>query len=85
MASLVHDDVMDGAVTRRGRPTAAVTVGNDAAILSGDALLARAMGLLACDGDLQMIRETADAVVRTVEGQVKEIGMRGDADVTLAD
>lgn len=85
MASLVHDDVMDGAVTRRGKPTAAVTVGNEAAILSGDALLARAMGLLARDGDLKVIRETADAVVRTVEGQVKEISMRGDADVQVTD
>ena len=85
MASLVHDDVMDGAVTRRGRPTAAVTVGNEAAILSGDALLARAMGLLARDGDLQIIRETAEAVVRTVEGQVKEISMRGEPGVTVDD
>ena len=82
MASLVHDDVMDGALTRRGRPTAGATVGNEAAILSGDALLARAMGLLARDGDLRIIRETADAVVKTVEGQVQEIGSRGQESLT---
>ena len=84
MASLVHDDVMDGADTRRGKPTAAATVGNEAAILSGDALLARSMVILARDGDLTIIRETAEAVVRTVEGQVAEIASRGVSDLPLS-
>ncbi|MER3495578.1 MAG: polyprenyl synthetase, partial [Armatimonadota bacterium] len=52
MATLVHDDVVDNAETRRGNITAGVTFGNTASILSGDVLLAKAMELLAEDGDL---------------------------------
>jgi len=78
MATLVHDDVIDEARTRRGYPTAASIHGNTAAILSGDVLLARAMRLLAQDGDLRIIRKVSDAVVTLAEGEVRELEVRGD-------
>ena len=45
-ASLFHDDVIDGAVTRRGVPEVHVTFGNKVAILAGDYLLTRPMMVL---------------------------------------
>ncbi|MBS1707971.1 MAG: polyprenyl synthetase family protein [Armatimonadetes bacterium] len=77
MATLVHDDVIDEAATRRGVPTAAHAHGNTASVLSGDALLARAMVLLADDGDLQVIRLVSRAVVEMAEGEVREVASRG--------
>ncbi len=81
MATLIHDDVIDNAATRRGRPTAAAELGNTASILSGDVLLAKAMVLLAQDGDLEIIRSVSASVVEMAEGEVKELEMRGDFDL----
>lgn len=78
MATLMHDDVIDHARTRRGRPTAASVFGNTPAILTGDALLSRAMAVLAQDGDLSIIRNVSAAVVELAEGEVRELETRGD-------
>jgi octaprenyl-diphosphate synthase len=82
MATLVHDDVIDGADTRRGRPTAGAVYGNTAAVLSGDVLLARAMGLLARHSDIGIIQMVSAAVVEMAEGEVREIECRGDIRLT---
>jgi octaprenyl-diphosphate synthase len=82
MATLIHDDVIDQATTRRGKPTAATEVGNTAAILSGDVLLAKAMVALAQDGDLSIIRTVSAAVVEMAEGEVQEIEARGNFDLS---
>ncbi|HEY0867885.1 MAG TPA: polyprenyl synthetase family protein, partial [Fimbriimonas sp.] len=81
MATLIHDDVVDNSSTRRGRPTAAVEFGNTASILSGDVLLAKAMLLLAQDGDLDIIRCVSEAVVDLAEGEVRELEVRGEFDL----
>lgn len=83
MATLIHDDVIDDANTRRGRPTAAREFGNTAAILGGDALLAKAMLLFARDGDVALIRTVSEAVVDMAEGEVKELETRGDFDLDI--
>ena len=85
MATLIHDDVIDHAATRRGKPTAAAEVGNTASILSGDVLLARAMSLLAEDGDLDLIRTVSAAVVDMAEGEVREVEVRGRFDLSIED
>jgi len=81
MATLIHDDVIDNAATRRGRPTASVEFGNTASILSGDVLLARAMSILADDEDIPVIRVVANAVAEMAEGEVEELEVRGDFDL----
>lgn len=83
MATLIHDDVIDYADTRRGRPTAASVYGNTAGILSGDVMLALAMDLLAEDGDLRIIRTVSKAVVEMAEGEVLELQCRRKFDLTL--
>lgn len=85
MATLVHDDVIDHAATRRGKATAAIVFGNTASILSGDAMLAKAMATLAADGDLKIIRTVSEAVVELAEGEVAELHVRGDFDLTEAE
>lgn len=79
MATLIHDDVIDHSMTRRGVPTAAATFGSTAAILSGDALLAKAMVILAQDGDLDIIRTVSTAVVDLAQGEVLELEHRNNA------
>lgn len=81
MATLMHDDVIDGSATRRGRPTAGVLVGTEAAVLSGDVLLAKAMNILARDGDIEVIRLVSSAVVALAEGEILEIQVRGRFDL----
>lgn len=85
MATLIHDDVIDHAPTRRGRPTAAATFGNTASILSGDVLLSKAMALLATDGDINIIRCVSGAVVQMAEGEVLELEYRGRFDLSEDD
>lgn len=82
MATLIHDDVIDHAEKRRGRPTAARLFGATGSILSGDVLLAKAMAILARDGDLDIIRTVSDAVVQMAEGEVREVETRGCFDLS---
>lgn len=81
MATLIHDDVIDGSDTRRGRHTACHVYGNTAGILTGDVLLARAMDILAVDGDLDIIRLVSKAVVEMATGEVMEVESRGRFDL----
>ncbi|MDX2065748.1 MAG: polyprenyl synthetase family protein [Fimbriimonadaceae bacterium] len=82
MATLIHDDVIDEARTRRGRPTAAAEFGNTTAILSGDVLLAKAMAILANDADIPTIQAVSNAVVAMSESEVQEVSVRGRFDLS---
>ena len=73
MASLIHDDVVDRADTRRGRPAANATWGNHKAVLSGDYLWAVATSVLANDGDTEVIRVLSDTSIKMIEGVVSEL------------
>ncbi|MGK7312376.1 MAG: squalene/phytoene synthase family protein [Candidatus Longimicrobiales bacterium M2_2A_002] len=68
-ASLVHDDVIDGASRRRGQPTVAVSRGVAAAIVEGDHLLTAAYRVAARAGSLEWAELFAVAVERTVAGE----------------
>jgi octaprenyl-diphosphate synthase len=81
MATLIHDDVIDNAATRRGRETASSIYGNTASILSGDVLLSKAMSILAQDGDIEIIRTVSSAVVELAEGEVRELESRNKFDL----
>ena len=83
MATLVHDDVVDDTATRRGQPTANAVFGNGVAVLTGDYLLAKAMRLLAMDGDLRIIRTVSDITTEMSEGEVMELVATGDPNIRL--
>lgn len=82
MASLIHDDVVDGAEERRGRPTANAAFGNQISVLVGDYLLAKSIYLAAREGNLDVIRVFSNVTIGLSEGEVLQITARGDADTT---
>lgn len=85
MATLLHDDVIDNSPLRRGKPTASSIYGNTESILSGDVLLAKAMVILAEDGDLDIIRTVSLSVVEMAQGEVRELETRNDFDLSEAE
>jgi len=81
-ASLLHDDVVDGADTRRGKPSANRVFGNDTAVLTGDYMYANALYLFSVYGDIDMIKNVSDSVKKMAEGQLLELKKIGDIDIT---
>ena len=76
MATLVHDDIIDAAPLRRGRPTVAATSGRDRAVAAGDLLFSRAFALLADARRRPRGRPVAEASVALARG---ELAQRQDA------
>jgi octaprenyl-diphosphate synthase len=72
-ATLIHDDVVDQAPLRRGRPTAHARWGVDASVLVGDHLYSRCMALLVRDGDLAVMDALAAAMVSMTEAEVFQL------------
>lgn len=78
MATLVHDDVIDEADSRRGQVTANARWGNQISVLSGDYMLAKVFSILASDGDPKIMRALAQATVAMTEGEIRQIEAHGD-------
>lgn len=78
VASLLHDDVVDGAETRRGKRSANLVFGNGVAVLTGDYMYAKSLHLFASYGNIDMIRLVSQTVMDMAEGQVLEISKVGD-------
>jgi geranylgeranyl pyrophosphate synthase len=76
MATLVHDDVLDGAPVRRGRPTVVARSGRDRAVGVGDLLFSRAFAELAVGGGEAEVTELSSASVALALG---ELAQRHDA------
>lgn len=81
MATLMHDDVIDEADSRRGKPTARAVWGNQISVLAGDYMLSRAFSLLAPDADSRVLLALAGATVSMTEGEVSQIEARGSTQV----
>jgi len=72
MATLVHDDVLDDAPLRRGRPTIAATGGRGRATAAGDLLFSRAFALLAAAEDRGAIALLSDASLALARGELAQ-------------
>jgi geranylgeranyl pyrophosphate synthase len=72
MATLVHDDLLDGAPMRRGRPTVADAEGADVAIQTGDFLFARAFAELCTIGSHDAVGTLADAALALSRGEMDQ-------------
>lgn len=84
-ATLLHDDIIDGAKYRRKRPTANSLYGNDIAVLCGDFLYSRSYITLTEYGakDVQMI--LSSAALTMSEGEVIQLLKTGDINITFDD
>lgn len=81
-ATLVHDDVLDGASVRRHVPTASALFGNQASILLGDYLFTHAFHLSSTLGDVRACRIIGEATNRVCAGELHQITRRGDLDLS---
>jgi geranylgeranyl pyrophosphate synthase len=82
MATLVHDDLLDGATLRRGRPTVASTRGASAAVQVGDFLFARAFSELAGAGMPAAVEVLAGAALDLSLGELAQQRAAFDFDLT---
>jgi octaprenyl-diphosphate synthase len=77
MATLLHDDVIDAADSRRGRMTVNSLWSNQISVLTGDYSLAKAFSLFTKDGDIHVMRALSHAMVAMTEGEMMQIESRG--------
>jgi geranylgeranyl pyrophosphate synthase len=85
MATLVHDDLLDGAVLRRGRATAWAAHGEPAAKATGDYLFARAFAQLTATGDAEAVSLLADAALALARGEALQRGQAFRPETSVED
>jgi octaprenyl-diphosphate synthase len=84
-ASLLHDDIIDEATTRRGRRSVNSRWGNDITVLLGDFLYTKAMAMALSQDNLRILRLLSDVTLRLIEGEILEIERNGNMRVTVED
>lgn len=82
-ATLIHDDVIDGASTRRGRPSANHLWGNTITVLFGDYLYAKAMEMALTAGSLRVMDRLAWITLRMTEGEMLQTRYLGRLDLAI--
>ena len=83
MATLIHDDIVDGAHVRRGRAAAWTQHGSDAAKAAGDHLFAAAFASLAARGSHEQVGALADASLALARGEAMQRLQRHDPSTTV--
>jgi len=81
-ATLLHDDLVDGAALRRGKPAAHLKWGNPIAVLVGDFLLARALTVSAATGSVRIVQILAELTEQMSQGEVHQLLRKGDIGLT---
>jgi len=85
LATLVHDDVMDEATMRRGRPTLAANWGNEISVLLGDCLFAKAVKLAASFPTTEICQAVSSSTDTVCEGEILQTQRRGHLRSTRAE
>ena len=83
-ATLLHDDVVDMADTRRGRPSANTLWSNEMCVLGGDFILAKAFSALTSIGNLRILQIVSKATERLSEGELFQMMNIGNTDLSEA-
>jgi geranylgeranyl pyrophosphate synthase len=83
LATLMHDDLIDGARLRRGHASAWSAHGPEAARTAGDYLFARAFAELAATGNAQAVAVLANATLCLARGEALQRSQRFDPDTTI--
>jgi octaprenyl-diphosphate synthase len=80
-ASLLHDDVIDGADKRRGKAPAHSIWGNQVVILVGDFLYANALRVAVLQKSQRIMDTLSEATTRMTEGEILQLVKTGDPDI----
>ena len=83
-ATLLHDDVVDESLLRRGLASANAVFGNKASVLVGDFLFARAFQLMVEDGSLRVLGILSGAAATIAEGEVLQLATQRDLSTSLS-
>ena len=81
-ATLLHDDVVDGARFRRGKPVAHTVWDSATAVLVGDFLLARSLTLTAETDSPRIIRVIAEITEYMSQGEIQQLAQKGSTELT---
>lgn len=81
-ASLLHDDVIDGATTRRGKTSSNVIWGNQIVVLVGDYLYSNALKLAVEQKNQKIMEALSNATTKMTEGEVLQLHKTGDPHIT---
>lgn len=84
-ATLLHDDLVDGASLRRNKPAAHLQWGNSIAVLVGDFLLARALSVSAATGRARIVQILAELTEQMSQGEVHQLMRKGDIRLSEAE
>lgn len=84
-ATLVHDDILDGATLRRHVPTLNARWGNHSSVLLGDLLFTHAFYLASTTGSTLACKIIGEATNRVCEGELHQIGEAGNLDLSAAE
>jgi octaprenyl-diphosphate synthase len=79
---LLHDDVIDGAQLRRGKPVANSIWKNSSVVLTGDFLLARGLSIAAATKKPSIIKIVADITENMSQGEIEQLLRKGDLSIT---
>ncbi len=85
IASLIHDDTVDGSATRHGRATISSLWGRDVAVQTGDYVFASAAALVCETGNIRVIRRFSQTIMDLATGQLREVAETHDPDGTRED
>lgn len=81
-ASLLHDDVIDGADIRRGKAPAHAVWSNQVVILVGDFLYSNALRLAVLEKSQKIMEALSEATTRMTEAEIQQMVKTGDPDIT---
>jgi octaprenyl-diphosphate synthase len=84
-ATLIHDDVVDQAPLRRGRPSANAQWGDDASVLVGDHLYSKSFAMLVRDNDRAVLETLARSTVSMTEAEVFQLQLKRSGVTSEAD
>jgi octaprenyl-diphosphate synthase len=82
-ATLIHDDIIDEATTRRGHVSVNHRWGNDVTVLFGDYLFAKAMEMALRADSIPIMRKLAEVTLRMTEGEMLQTRYLGRLDLTV--
>ena len=80
-ATLMHDDVIDEGIIRRGKETLNEIWGNHSSVLIGDYLLSRCFEMMVEDGNLEVLKLLSSTSSKIAQGEVLQLQHKGEVDM----